>query len=141
MCAPVRERAEPVDRRRDARAAAAFMRCCLVVRGSRETGRVLPTRTVDRTGCGGDAVAALTRSTTHQSGRRSDTEPAAGSPQRHADAAESRGDHGVGFVLIPGDLPGRRRQDSEGREAERGLDWLEPRGSEGVLQSWLKCLA
>lgn len=51
--APVRERAEPVDRRRDARAAAAFMRCCLVPRGSRETGRVPPTRTVDRTGCGG----------------------------------------------------------------------------------------
>lgn len=119
MYAPARVRAEPVDRRRDARAAAAFMRCCLVARGSRETVRVSQRRTVDRTGCGrGDAVGPLTRSKTHQSGRSSDTKPAAGSPQRHADAAESRGEHGVGFVLIPGDLPGRGWQDSEGTEAE-----------------------
>lgn len=91
---------------------------------------------------GGDAVGPLTRSKTHQSGRSSDTEPPAGSAQRHADAAESRAEHGVGFVLIPGDLPGRGRQDSEGTEAERGPARLElprfGRSPEVGSRVWLK---
>ncbi|TNN03691.1 hypothetical protein fugu_000720 [Takifugu bimaculatus] len=66
---------------------------------------------------------------THQLGLISDTEPAAGPAQRHADAADTRADHGVRFVLVPGDLPGRGRPDSEAQinpGNEEQLEQLDP---------------
>ncbi|KAM7380951.1 hypothetical protein PAMP_004215 [Pampus punctatissimus] len=42
------------------------------------------------------------------------TEAGAGAAQRRTAGREKRGHHGLRFVLIPGHLPGRGRQDSEG---------------------------
>lgn len=67
-----------------------------------------------------DAVAALSDRSllpprcVPEPQRSSDTEPAAGAAQPHADAGEPSGDHGLRVLLLPGDLPGRGRQDPEG---------------------------
>lgn len=45
---------------------------------------------------------------------RSDTEPGAATVQPRTAAGDRRGEHGLRFVLIPGHLPGRGRQDPEG---------------------------